>query len=113
RLWKVCLQRFANRTGLDETVCHYPPGTSKGNKVEHRLFSDLSMNWRGQPLTTYTTVIERIGHTTTKPGLHATAAVDTRQYATKVKVPDDQIEAVRLDRPSFHPDWNYTIRHRV
>jgi hypothetical protein len=113
RLWKVCLQRFADRTGLDVTVCHYPPGTSKWNKGEHRLFSYISMNWRGQSLTTYTTVIELIGHTTTKSGLHVTAKLDTKQYATKVKVPDEEIEQVRLERHAFHPDWNYTIRHQA
>jgi transposase len=113
RLWKVCLQRFADRTGLDVTVCHYPPGTSKWNKVEHRLFSYISMNWRGQPLTTYTTVVEPVGHTTTKAGLHVTAKLDTRQYATKIKVPDKEIEQVQLERHAFHPDWNYTIRHQA
>jgi transposase len=113
RLWKVCLQRFADRTGLDVTVCHYPPGTSKWNKVEHRLFSYISMNWRGQPLTTYTTVVELVGHTTTKAGLHVTAKLDTRQYATKIKVPDKEIEQVQLERHAFHPDWNYTIRHQA
>jgi hypothetical protein len=112
RLWKVCLQRFADRAGLDVTVCHYPPGTSKWNKVEHRLFSYISMNWRGQPLTTYTTVIELIGHTKTKTGLRVSAKLDRQQYATKIEVPDEQIEQVQLQPHGFHPDWNYTIRHK-
>jgi len=113
RLWRLCLQRFADRTGLDVTVCHYPPGTSKWNKVEHRLFSFISMNWRGQPLTTYTTVIELIGHTTTKTGLRVTAKLDRQQYKTKIQVPDEQLEQVQVEPHDFHPDWNYTIRHRV
>ena len=113
RLWKVELQRFSDETGLSVTVCHLPPGTSKWNKIAHRLFSHISMNWRGQPLTTYTTVVELVGHTTTKAGLHVTAKLDTRQYATKIKVPDEEIEQVQLERHAFHPDWNYTIRHQA
>jgi hypothetical protein len=112
RLWKLCLQRFANRTGLDVTVCHYPPGTSKWNKIEHRLFSFISMNWRGEPLTTYAIVIQLIRHTTTRTGLHVEARLDDREYRTKIKVSDGAMEEVDLERHSFHPNWNYTIRHR-
>lgn len=110
-LWKACLQRFADRTSLDVTVCHYPPGTSKWNKVEHRLFSFVSMNWRGQPLTTYATVIQLISHTTTKAGLRVRARLDSKQYETGVKVSGEEREGIQLEPHTFHPDWNYTIRH--
>jgi Rhodopirellula transposase DDE domain len=111
RLWKLCLQRFANRNHLDVTVCHYPPGTSKWNKIEHRLFSFISMNWRGEPLTTYAVVIQLISHTTTKKGLRVKAHLDTSQYRTKIKVSEEDMEQVNIEPHAFHPDWNYTIRH--
>ena len=111
RLWKVCLQRFANRHGLDVTVCHYPTGTSKWNKIEHRLFSFISINWRGEPLTTYETVIQFINHTTTKAGLRVKAELDHREYQEGIKVSDDELSRVNLEPHDFLPDWNYTIRH--
>ena len=89
RLWKVELQRWANETGLDVTVCHYPPGTSKWNKIEHRLFSDITKNWRGRPLVSYQVVVNLIGATTTETGLRVRADLDTEFYPTKVKVTDD------------------------
>jgi len=111
RLWKVCLQRFANRQGLDVTVCHYPTGTSKWNKIEHRLFSFISINWRGEPLTTYETVVQLISHTTTQAGLRVQAELDHRQYQEGIKVSDEEMSQVHLEPHSFLPEWNYTIRH--
>ena len=109
RLWKVELAKLAAETGLDITVCHYPPGTSKWNKVEHRLFSFISINWRGRPLTEYQVVIETIAATTTKSGLTVEAALDQGTYPTKVKVSNAQIRAVPLTRQAFHGEWNYTV----
>jgi hypothetical protein len=111
RLWKVCLQRFANRQGLDVTVCHYPTGTSKWNKIEHRLFSFISINWRGEPLVNYETVIQFINHTTTKTGLRVKAELDQRQFPEGIKVSDEELSHVNLEPHSFLPAWNYTIRH--
>lgn len=109
RLWKVELAKLAAETGLDITVCHYPPGTSKWNKVEHRLFSFISINWRGRPLTEYQVVIETIAATTTESGLTVEAVLDQGTYPTKVKVSDAQMEAVPLTRHEFHGEWNYTV----
>ena len=112
RLWKVCVQRFADESGLDVTVCHYPPGTSKWNKVEHRLFSFISINWQGKPLSTYETVINLISRTTTAPGLLVHADLDDNVYETGIAVPDVTMKHLLLKPHAFHPDWNYTIRHR-
>ncbi|MCA1696714.1 MAG: ISAzo13 family transposase [Actinobacteria bacterium] len=109
RLWKTELQRLADDTGLQITVCHFPPGTSKWNKVEHRLFSFISKNWRGRPLTSYEVIISSIGATTTRTGLEVFACLDDNEYP-KVEVTDDQLAAVNLTRDTFHPEWNYTIR---
>jgi hypothetical protein len=111
RLWKVELQRWADETGLDVTVCHYPPGTSKWNKIEHRLFSHITMNWRGRPLLNYRVVVNLIGATTTATGLQVQAELDTKVYPDKVKVPDEQMATVRLHPHYFHGEWNYTIKH--
>ncbi len=111
RLWKTSLQRFADSQRLDVTVCHYPRGTSKWNKVEHRLFSFISMNWRGEPLTSYETVIELISHTTTRKGLQVFARLDEGSYPTKIKVTDKEMAQVQLERHALHPNWNYTIRY--
>jgi len=111
RLWKVCLQRFADQSGLDITVCHYPTGTSKWNKVEHRLFSFISINWRGEPLSTYETVINLISRTTTQTGLRVHAELDRGVYATGIKVANAAMKELLLEPHSFHPDWNYTISH--
>jgi hypothetical protein len=109
RLWKVELQRFATATGLAVTVCHLPPGTSKWNKIEHRLFAHISMNWRGRPLVSHEVVVELIGATTTRAGLQVRAELDTGSYPTKVKVSDEELAAVHLAPHAFHGDWNYTV----
>jgi transposase len=109
RLWKVEIQRLANLTGLSITVCHLPPGTSKWNKIEHRLFSHISMNWRGRPLISHEVVVDLIGATTTRTGLQVRAELDPRLYPTKVQVSDEDLAAVRLMPLAFHGEWNYTI----
>jgi hypothetical protein len=110
RVFKVELARLAATIGLVITVCHMPPGTSKWNKIEHRLFSFISMNWRGKPLTTYRAVVELIAATTTRTGLRVRADVDTGAYPIGVKITDAQLRAVPLQPHEWHPDWNYTIR---
>lgn len=107
-LWKVELQRLADETGLELELCHFPPGTSKWNKVEHRLFSFISLNWRGRPLTSYQVIIDLITSTTTSTGLKIYARLDPTIY-TKVKVTKDQIAAVKLTGHDWHPEWNYRI----
>ena len=109
RLWKVELQGFADETGLEVTVCHFPPGTRKWNKIEHRLFSHITMNWRGRPLVSHQVVVELISATTTATGLEVEARLDTRSYPTKIKVTKKQMERVRLRPHDFHGKWNYTI----
>jgi Rhodopirellula transposase DDE domain len=109
RAWKVHLATLARETGLDITVCHYPPGTSKWNKIEHRMFSFITMNWRGRPLTSLRTVIELISATTTKTGLRVQAADDPNWYPTGVKISDTVLAAVPLTPHEWHGDWNYTI----
>ena len=110
RLWKWELQQFANRTGLAITVCHFPPGTSKWNKIEHRLFSYIAMNWRGKPLVSLATIISLIGATSTEAGLRVRTEVDPGLYPTGVTVTDEQMAALNLERHPFHGEWNYTIR---
>lgn len=109
RLWKVELQQFADTTGMDVTVCHLPPGTSKWNKIEHRLFSHISMNWRGRPLISHEVIVELIGATTTTTGLTVQAELDTGVYPTKVKVSDADLATVQITPHAFHGEWNYTI----
>src|SRR5260221_865859 len=109
RLWKQQLQQLANETGLAITVCHLPPATSKWNKIEHRLFSYISINWRGKPLTCLETIIELISHTTTEEGLTVTAVKDANIYPTGIKVSDKDMAALNISRNSFHGEWNYTI----
>ena len=109
KLWKVELAKLSVETGLEITVCHYPPGTSKWNKIEHKMFSFISMNWRGRPLVSYRTIIELISATTTKSGLTIRAEEDLNHYETGTKVSDAELEAVPLRRHKFHGDWNYTI----
>jgi hypothetical protein len=109
KLWKVELAKLAAETGLEITVCHYPPGTSKWNKIEHRMFSFISMNWRGRPLVSYRTIVELISNTTTVKGLTIRAEEDLNYYETGTKVSDDELAAVPLTRHKFHGDWNYTI----
>ena len=112
RQWKLQLQTFADTTGLVITVCHFPPGTSKWNKVEHRLFSFISSNWRGEPLRDYETVVRLIAETTTAKGLTVTGRLDRRRYPVGAKVSDKEMATVNLTRQRFHGDWNYVIRPR-
>jgi Rhodopirellula transposase DDE domain len=109
RLWKVELQRLADELKLPITVCHMPPGTSKWNKIEHRLFSFISINWRAKPLRSFRTVVQLIAGTTTDTGLTVRAELDENKYAKGVKVSNAELAAVNLSRHSFHGDWNYTI----
>ena len=109
RLWKWELQQLANRTGLAITVCHFPPGTSKWNKIEHRLFSHIAMNWRGTPLVDVATIVSLIGSTHSRAGLRVRAELDRGQYPAGVTVTDAQLASVKLKRHRFHGDWNYTI----
>ena len=109
RAWKAQLARLAAETGLDITVCHYPPGTSKWNRIEHRMFSFITMNWRGRPLTSYRTIIELISATTTDTGLQIRAERDTEWYAKGVKITDAAMDALPLTRHDWHGDWNYTL----
>ena len=109
RLWKTELQRLADQAGLEISVCHFPPGTSKWNKVEHRLFSFISKSWRGRPLISYEVIINLIASTTTRSGLEVSARLDDTRYPT-LEVTDAQLSAVNLTRDVFHPEWNYTIK---
>jgi hypothetical protein len=113
RLWKVELQRFADESGLVVTVCHLPPGTSKWNKIEHRLFAHISMNWRGRPLVSHEVIVELIGATTTQAGLRVQAELDLGQYPTKVKVTDEEMASLHLTPHAFHGEWNYTLAPRA
>jgi hypothetical protein len=110
RAWKVHLQQLADQIQIP--VCHYPPGTSKWNKIEHRLFSFISLNWRGEPLINYETIINLIGGTKTRTGLKVKAVLDTNEYETGIKVSDEQLEEIQLRRHKVHPAWNYTISPR-
>jgi hypothetical protein len=112
RLWKVELQRFADRSGLAISVSHFPPGTSKWNKIEHRLFCHITENWRGRPLVDHETVVQLIGNVRTTAGLTVKAKLDTRAYPLGVKVPDADLDAVLLTPDEFHGNWNYTIHPR-
>jgi hypothetical protein len=112
RRWKVELQNLANDTGLSIAVCHLPPGTSKWNKIEHRLFSHITQNWRGRPLTSHEVIVNLIASTTTATGLKVHCQLDTNAYPTGVPVSDADMEAVLLERSDFHGDWNYVIRPR-
>ena len=110
RLWKKSLQCLANDLGIALKICHFPPGTSKWNKIEHRLFCFITKNWRGRPLTTYEVIVNLIASTTTKKGLIVRAALDPRQYETGITVSDDELEHLRLTRAKFHGEWNYSIK---
>ena len=112
RLWKWELQKFANRTGLTITVCHMPPGTSKWNKIEHRLFSFITQNWRGKPLESHAAIVKLIGSTTTEAGLKVYCELDDHAYENGIKVTDEQMAQIKIKRHEFHGDWNYTIRPR-
>jgi hypothetical protein len=112
RAWKYELQRFADETGLAITVCHFPPGTSKWNKIEHRLFSQITMNWRGRPLVSHEVVVNLIANTTTKTGLTVRAELDPRSYPTGRKITNEQMASVTTAPAEFHGEWNYSIRPR-
>jgi transposase len=112
RLWKIELQRLADETGLRIVVCHFPPGTSKWNKIEHRLFSYISQNWRGKPLRSFETIVSLIAATTTSTGLKVHAELDTESYQAGIKVSDKELAQVKIRRDKFHGDWNYEIHPR-
>jgi len=110
RLWKVELQRLSNQSGLEIEVCHFPPGTSKWNKIEHRLFCHVTRNWQGQPLESFEIVVNLIGSTSTESGLKVHAALDGTKYEKGRKISDDELSAINLQPSRFHGDWNYIIR---
>ena len=109
RLWKVTLQQLANTLGLRITVCHFPPGTSKWNKIEHRMFCHITKNWRGQPLRSRAVVVNLIGNTKSKTGLHIEADLDSNAYDTGIEVTDKELAAIQMEKDEFHGEWNYTI----
>lgn len=109
RLWKLCLQQLADELGLTLTVCHFPPGTSKWNKIEHRMFCHITENWRGRPLVSQAVIVNLIGHTTTETGLTINAELDQNRYENGIKVSDEEIATVQLKKHKFHGDWNYSI----
>jgi hypothetical protein len=114
-LWKTELAVLAAETGLEITVCHLPPGTSKWNKIEHKLFSHISMNWRGRPMSSHEVIVNSIAATTTKTGLRVRAELDTGTYPTGVKIPDQEMKLLEssgtLERHEWHPEWNYTFKN--
>ena len=112
RLWKVELQKLADETGLMLHVHHYPPGTSKWNRIEHRLFCHITQNWRGKPLVDRATIVELIAATTTKTGLRVACALDERTYEKGIKVTDAEMAALDIRGDTFHPEWNYTVHPR-
>jgi len=109
RLWKLALQGVADEIGLRIAICHFPPGTSKWNKIEHRMFCHITENWRGRPLVSRSVVVNLIGNTRTKAGLRINAELDTNSYPTGVKVTDEELATVRIKKARFHGEWNYTI----
>ncbi len=113
RLWKIELQKFADEAHLDITVCHFRPGMSKWNKIEHRMFSYITINWRGKPLRTYETIIELIGNTRTEKGLKISTDIDMGMYETGKEISDDDLEKINLVKDEFHGNWNYTIGSRT
>jgi hypothetical protein len=113
RLWKVALQQLADTLGLRITVCHFPPGTSKWNKIEHRMFCHITKNWRGQPLRSRAVVVNLIGNTKTKAGLHIEAELDSNAYEIGVEVTDEELAAVQIEQDEFHGEWNYTISPKL
>ena len=113
RLWKVALQGLADDLGLRISVCHFPPGTSKWNKIEHRMFCYITKNWRGKPLRSRAVVVNLIGNTTTRTGLRIEAELDTNAYKTGIKISNEELARVQLEKASFHGEWNYTITPRV
>ena len=112
RLWKVCLQQLADELGLKLSVCHFPPATSKWNKIEHRMFCHITQNWRGRPLVSHEVVVQLIGSTTTQKGLRIQAEIDPKHYPLKKKVSAQQLAQVQISRNDFHGEWNYSIQPR-
>lgn len=112
RLWKKSLQGLADELEMTLQVCHFPPGTSKWNKIEHRLFCFITKNWRGRPLTTYETIVNLIANTTTQAGLTVRAALDSRRYETGIAVSDEELQQLKITPAKFHGDWNYSIKPR-
>ena len=112
RLWKLSLQELADETDLKIAVCHFPPGTSKWNKIEHRMFSHISENWRARPLISRSVVVSLIGNTKTRSGLRIRAELDSNSYEIGIKVTDEELAKVRLTKDRFHGDWNYGLRPR-
>lgn len=110
RLWKQEIQKFAEEVGLVVSVCHFPPGTSKWNKIEHRMFSHITKNWRGRPLTSHEVIVNLIANTTTNAGLKIQSALDAKEYPTGIKISDKEMAAINLEKDSFHGEWNYIIR---
>ena len=113
RLWKFELQKLADQTGLCISVCHFPPGTSKWNKVEHRLFSFITSNWRGEPLRDYETIVKLIANTTTAKGLKVKCRLDRRKYPTGRRISDEEMKLINMERNKFHGEWNYTIKPKI
>jgi len=113
RLFKVERQNLADETGLTLQVCHYPPGTSKWNKIEHRIFCHITQTWRGRPRTSRQTVVDLIASTTTRTGLTVRCELDTRTYPNGIKVSDDEMETLNIKGNTFYPEWNYTISPRI
>jgi hypothetical protein len=109
RLWKKEIQKLSDETGLVIDVCHFPPATSKWNKIEHRLFSYISQNWRGKPLVSYEVIVNLIASTRTDKGLEVTCELDTETYDTGIKINDEEMKSINLEKHDFHGEWNYTI----
>ncbi len=110
RLWKLELQKLADELGMAINVCHFPPGTSKWNKIEHKMFSFISQNWRGRPLITREVVVSLISNTRTKKGLEITAKLDTNSYKTGIKVSNEELQKIAIEKDDFHGEWNYKIK---
>ena len=110
RLWKLELQKFVDANELSVRICHFPPGTSKWNKIEHRMFSYITKNWRGRSLTSHEVVVNLIASTTTTAGLRIQAALDTKEYPIGIKVSDYEMQKVKLEKDDFHGEWNYVIK---
>lgn len=113
RLWKRELARFADETGLEIQVCHFPPGTSKWNKIEHRLFSQITQNWRGRPLVSHEVIVDLIANTRTQTGLKVCAELDSNPYPTGIHVTDEEFKAIPIERHAFHGEWNYCIKPKA
>ena len=113
RLWKTELQKLADETGLEISVCHFPPGTSKWNKIEHRLFSYISINWRGKPLTSYEVIVNLIAGTTTEKGLKVKCMLDENKYPKGIKITKEEVEELGIVHDKFHGEWNYTFKPKI